>query len=88
MSRTEVILDIMYQYVNDLSPGITKDQMKDTMVTEILENSIDLVDLMFELEDSLNLDQEELDMKVLVPKIKELNFMNLAEEINQYLNNH
>ena len=76
----------MYDHIKEYKPDITKAEMCETKVTAILEASIDVVDFMFDLEDNLDLEQEELDMKTLIPKIQEANFLKLAEEIKLFIN--
>ncbi len=79
------IFEVMYKHLKHFNDDLTQETLATTKVADILETSLDVVELMIELEDSLGLEQDELEMEKLVPKFEKLNFMELAEEILSYL---
>jgi hypothetical protein len=84
---TEKILGVMHDCVKVFHPDLTLEDMTTSRVADILETSIDVVEFMIELEENLDLEPEELDMQKLVPKFEAYDFAQLADEIDQYIQN-
>ena len=78
------VLDLMRKYFESNQKTVLRDNFSEQPVTELLSDSLDVVEFLVHLEDALGL-ATEIDLNRLGPAMVNKNFGELAEEIVKFM---
>ena len=81
----ERILSVVAAFVEEESLGEIGPGFQDVKVTDYLQESLEAVELMMILEEELGLDDLEVDLDAIAPKLIQATFGELADELLAFL---